>query len=69
MITPELIERINELAHKKKLIGLTEAEIAEQSMLRRTYLDNIKRQLTATLERIEIVDEPADKEAKSGEVH
>lgn len=58
MITPELIARINELAKKKKTFGLTPSEVAEQTMLRRTYLENIKMQLKATLEQIEVIDEP-----------
>ena len=36
---PKKIERINELARKKKEAGLTEAELAEQAELRREYLD------------------------------
>lgn len=57
MITPEIIQRINELAKKKKTFGLTPDELNEQVKLRRIYLDNIKTQLKATLEQIEIVDE------------
>ena len=33
------IERINELARKKKTVGLTQAEAAEQAALRREYID------------------------------
>ena len=35
----EKIERINELARKKKTVGLTQAEVAEQAALRREYID------------------------------
>ena len=31
------IDRINDLAHKKKTVGLTEAELTEQAALRREY--------------------------------
>ena len=37
METKEMIERINELAHKKKKEGLTEAELAEQKELYKRY--------------------------------
>lgn len=50
------IDRINELAHKKKEIGLTPEEIIEQTMLRKEFLSEIRRDLTSTLENIEIVD-------------
>ena len=33
------IKRINELARKKKTVGLTQAEAAEQAALRREYID------------------------------
>ena len=36
------IDRINELARKKKTVGLTEAEVEEQQRLRRIYLDEFK---------------------------
>lgn len=53
----ELIVRINFLANKKKAVGLTEAEQAEQAEVRRAYLDLIKGQVKATLDRVIIVDQ------------
>ena len=48
-MTNEKIARINELAHKSKTTGLTEAEKAEQQALRREYLDDIKASLRTQL--------------------
>ena len=56
METKEMIERINELAHKKKKEGLTEAELAEQKEIYKRYLANIRGQLKAQLDNIEVVD-------------
>ena len=56
MITPELLARINELARKKRTIGLTEEELAEQKELYKIYLAAIRGQVTSLLESIEIVD-------------
>ena len=39
---PKKIERINELARKKKTTGLTEEELAEQAALRKEYLDGYR---------------------------
>jgi len=50
MITDELIQRINELARKKKSQGLTPEEQVEQQKLYRIYLDAVKQQITAQLE-------------------
>lgn len=61
MITPEIINRINELAKKKKTVGLTDEELTEQTKLRRIYIDNIKIQLKNNLDNIEIVDAPSTK--------
>lgn len=36
------IDRINELARKKKTVGLTQAEAEEQAILRREYLDGFR---------------------------
>jgi uncharacterized protein YnzC (UPF0291/DUF896 family) len=46
------IERINELARKKKAGGLTEAEQAEQAALRKEYLDGYRENLKAMLDGI-----------------
>lgn len=50
MITDELIQRINELARKKKAEGLTPEEQVEQQKLYRTYLDSVRSQLTTQLD-------------------
>ena len=50
------IERINELARKKKTEGLTETELAEQAALRKEYLDGYRENLKAMLDSI-IVEE------------
>ncbi len=46
------IERINELARKKKNGGLTEEELAEQAALRKEYLDGYRENLKAMLDGI-----------------
>ena len=48
------IERINELARKKKTVGLTQAEAEEQQRLREQYLDEFKANLRSTLDRVYI---------------
>lgn len=64
MITPELIARINELARKKRTVGLTEEETTEQQKLRRQYLDNIREQVKGMLDNIELVDAPLQPQPK-----
>ena len=49
---PKKIERINELARKKKTEGLTEAELAEQAALRKEYLDGYRENLKSMLDSI-----------------
>lgn len=61
MITKEQIARINELAHKSKAEGLTEAEKEEQAKLRRIYIDSFKESLVGQLENTYIVDEKGNK--------
>lgn len=51
------IDRINELAHKSKAEGLTEEEKAEQHDLRQEFLAEIRADVKAQLESIEIVDD------------
>lgn len=50
----EKIARINELAHKSKAEGLTEAEKAEQQALRQEYLADFRRSFRAQLENTSI---------------
>ena len=55
-MTQEKIDRINELARKKKEVGLTEAEAKEQAILRREYIDGFKASLVSQLENTYIVE-------------
>ena len=64
MVTKEQIDRINELAKKKKTEGLTAEEQAEQKVLYRAYIDAFKANLKAQLESIEIVDDNKKEVAK-----
>lgn len=58
MITPDKLERINELARKAKSpAGLTPAEKDEQAGLRREYIDAVKNSLRPQLESIRYVEE------------
>ncbi|MFX4263187.1 DUF896 domain-containing protein [Pelotomaculum propionicicum] len=50
MITKELLDRINELARKKREAGLTEEETEEQCRLRKIYLADIRSQVVNALE-------------------
>lgn len=48
------IARINELYHKSKTEGLTEAEKAEQQSLRQEYIFAVRNNLRNTLNNIDI---------------
>ena len=50
------IDRINELARKKKAEGLTPAELEEQAALRAEYIAGFRASLTAQLENTIVVD-------------
>ena len=57
------IDRINELARKSKTPeGLTEAEKAEQTVLRREYIDSVKASLVGHLENTTILRPDGSKE-------
>ena len=62
------INRINELAHKSKLEGLTDEEKAEQAELRRRFLDDFRAAFKQQLDSIELVDpdDPRLKNRKKG---
>ena len=53
-MTEERIARINELYHKAKKEGLTEAEKQEQQVLRKEFIDSFRRNLRGQLDNISI---------------
>ena len=56
MITEEKIARINALARKSRTEeGLTEAEKAEQAVLRREYVDAVKESLQGQLDHTTVI--------------
>ena len=50
------IDRINELARKKKAEGLTSEELEEQAALRAEYIAGFRASLAAQLDHTVIVD-------------
>jgi uncharacterized protein YnzC (UPF0291/DUF896 family) len=56
------IERINELAKKKKTLGLTPAEVEEQAALRQEYLREFRKGMEAMLEGVVIQRPDGSKE-------
>lgn len=69
------IARINELAHKSKAEGLTEAEKKEQQLLRQEFLMAVRQNLKSQLDNIDIEEpdgtivnlgEKYDKKRKTG---
>lgn len=54
------LDRINELAHKSKAEGLSDAEKQEQHELRQEFLAEIRADVKASLESIEFVDEAVE---------
>lgn len=57
MLTDKELNRINELAHKKKNGTLSNAELSEQAELRIKFLEDFRSRFKQQLENIEIVDE------------
>lgn len=55
------IDRINELAHKAKTVGLTEEEIQERDVLRKEYVAAVRQNLRAQLDNTWVVDEKGNK--------
>ena len=52
----EQIDRINELYHKSKAEGLTEAEKQEQILLRKQFIADVRNNLAAQLDNIDLVN-------------
>lgn len=57
MSVDNLLDRINELARKKKNEGLTESEQVEQTKLRKEYIKLFRNQVENQLATIKVVDE------------
>ncbi|MCR4956057.1 MAG: DUF896 domain-containing protein [Lachnospiraceae bacterium] len=55
-MTEEKIQRINELYHKSKGEGLTEAEKEEQAKLRKEYINDIKGSIAAQMKNVNIIE-------------
>lgn len=55
------VDRINELAHKAKTVGLTPEEEAERAVLRQEYLAAFRQNLRAQLDNTYIVDDKGNK--------
>jgi len=56
-VTDNTIDRINELARKKKAEGLTPEETDEQAKLRKEYIEGVKGSLRSQIEGVKVVDE------------
>ena len=67
-MTQTELNRINELAHKKKSKGLTKEETEEQKALREKFLAEFRENFKRQLENIEIVD-PDDPRLKTQRKH
>lgn len=63
-ITKEMIDRINQLAAKKKAQGLNEEETREQKALYKDYLAAIRGQVRANLENVRFVEDLSEEELK-----
>lgn len=61
-MTKEKVARINELARKKKTVGLTAAEAEEQAALRAEYLKDFREGMRAQLENTYIQYEDGRRE-------
>ncbi|NBK92712.1 DUF896 domain-containing protein [bacterium 1XD21-13] len=48
------IARINELYHRSKAEGLSEEEKEEQAMLRKEYIEAVRRNLRGQLDQIDV---------------
>lgn len=56
MLEQEKMNRINELAQKKKTEGLTEEEGREQTLLRKEYLQTFRNSFQKTIENAKVID-------------
>ena len=50
------INRINELYRKSKAEGLTASEREEQNLLRKEYIEAVRRNLRSQLDQIDVIE-------------
>lgn len=56
MLTVEKLNRLNELAKKKKLGTITDEELKEQQALREEYLVTFRESMKNTIENVRVID-------------
>lgn len=56
MLTTDKLNRLNELAKKKKLGTITEEELKEQQALREEYLVTFRESMKNTIENVRVID-------------
>ena len=62
MLTKEKMDRINELARKKKAEELTPEETQEQEVLRKEYIAAFRASFRGQLEQIKYVEDMSEEE-------
>ena len=56
MLTAEKLNRLNELAKKKKLGTITDEELKEQQAIREEYLVTFRESMKNTIENVRVID-------------
>ena len=56
MLAAEKLNRLNELAKKKKLGTITDEELKEQQALREEYLVTFRESMKNTIENVRVID-------------
>ncbi|HEY4579301.1 MAG TPA: DUF896 domain-containing protein [Savagea sp.] len=56
MLSPDKMNRINELSNKSKTQGLSTEEAKEQSALRKEYLETFRSTMRDTIEHVKVID-------------
>ncbi len=56
LLSNEKMARINQLARKSKLEGLTDLEMAEQQVLRKEYISAFRGSIENTLSNLTLID-------------
>lgn len=62
MLEKKKIDRINELARKKKAEGLSEEEHQEQAELRAEYLESFRKNFRKHLDNVRFVEDMTEEE-------